>query len=158
MKIEIKEATLKELNQIQKLSLELFEIEKEKHDPTLRLEWSFEKDGTDYFKKSILNEKNCNFIAIADKKVVGYLTGSIIKLEKYRNVGKVAELENLIISKDYRRNKIGEKLVSKFIEWSKTKKAKRGRVHAYANNNSGIKFYKSNNFKEVITLLEVEIE
>lgn len=152
--MEIKEAKIEDLKDIQKLNLLLFEKEYEEYDKFLNCDWTFGKEGEKYFKDKILKEDDCAFIAIEDNKVVGYLAGGLTKGEDYRNLPKVAELDNTFVLKEYRNSGVGTKLYDEFIKWCKSKKVKIIKVQATAQNNKAINFYRKNGFEDYTLILE----
>ncbi len=144
--IEIRKATIEDLEDIQKLNLQLFKKEYKEYDKTLNLKWTFGKDGTEYFKKRI-----------KDRRVIGYLVGTFHSPEAYRNLNVFAEGENMFILEKYRGKGIGTKLISKFIEWCKEKKAEKIRVIASIQNKKAIELYRKLGFSDYNLILEKEI-
>jgi len=157
MKIIFRKATLKDLNEIQKLNLMLFKKEYKEYDKSLNLKWTFSKAGTKYFSDRITKKSGCAIIALSDNKIVGYLVGGITSIQAYRNPSITAELENMLVLEEYRSKQIGTLLYKKFLQWCKTKDIKLLRVEASAQNILGINFYKKNGFKEYSVILESNI-
>ena len=73
MNIEIKRADISNLKEIQDLNNQLFELEYNNFDPSLKVGWPFEKEGTAYFADMLNNE--IVYIALAEDKIIGYLAG-----------------------------------------------------------------------------------
>ena len=71
----IRKASMDDLNIIQKLNNQLFELEKENFDSTLVKDWPLTLEGKNYFQSLINN--NYVILAILDEEIVGYLAGSI---------------------------------------------------------------------------------
>lgn len=80
-KIIIRKASLEDLSSIQQLNDNLFDLEFNNFDDTLKLGWALEKDGKEYFKDMIKNE--IVFVAQIEEKIVGYLAGSICESISY---------------------------------------------------------------------------
>ena len=152
--IEIRKATIKDLKDIQELSLLLFKKEHKQWDKLLDLNWTFGKKGTSFFKESINGSKNCVFVALDNDKIVGYLAGGETKGEEYRKLPKIAELDNMFILKKYREHGIGTRLYDSFIKWCKKRKVKIMKVEATAQNEQAINFYRKNKFKDYTLVLE----
>ena len=153
--ITIRLAKEGELKDIQDLNLMLFEKEHDEFDDTLDLKWSFGEHGTKYFQERVNGDGGCVFVAIKDDKVIGYLAGGLHKdTVSCRILPKFAELENMLVLKEYRRMGIGTKLYSAFIEWCKSNGVGRLRVIASANNIDTISFYRKNGFKDYDLVLE----
>ncbi len=158
MEPEIRLAVVENLKEIQGLSLSQFENElKEEFDTTLNREWSFSKDGEDYFKRSIMEEDRCVFVAIIDEKIIGYLEGGISQCGSNRMLSKLAELEYMFVMEEYRSSGIGTKLYQAFVDWCKEKGAKRLRTETSAKNEDAINFYKKNGFIDYDLILETNI-
>ena len=155
--INIKEATIENLKDIQDLNLALFKKEHNEYDDTLNLNWTFGKEGTDYFKKRIIEDNGYALVAESDGKIVGYLVGAISKAEFYRTISKIAEVENMLILEEYRSKGIGNELMDKFFSWCKSKGADRIKVVASAQNIKAINFYKKNGFLDYNLTLERNI-
>ncbi len=54
--------------------------------------------------------QNTTFVAITDKKVVGYISGSI-KNREYKKYDKIGHIADLFITKSYQHSGIGKRLV-----------------------------------------------
>jgi hypothetical protein len=152
--IKIRKATIKDLKEVQKLNLLLFQKEYKEYDKFLNLNWTFGERGTKAFKKVLTNKDRCTFVAEYNGKIIGYLAGGISTPEFYRNLPKVAELYNTLILEKYRNKKIGTKLYSEFVKWCKNKKFKIIKVQASAPNKKAINFYRKNGFKDYTLILE----
>lgn len=155
--MEIRAATLKDLNDIQKLNLMLFKKEQEEYDSLLNLKWTFGKEGTEYFKKKLTKEDSCVFVADVKGEVVGYLAGGEVRAEDYRKLPKVAELESMFVLEQHRGKGVGTKLNEGFIKWCKSRKVQIIRVQASAPNNKAIRFYRKKGFESYTLILEKKI-
>jgi GNAT superfamily N-acetyltransferase len=155
MKVKIQFATIKNLRDIQNLNHQLCIKENKEFDATIRKNYSLSKVGEKYFKKRITND--CALIALIDKKIVGYLIGSIIEEEDYRNISKLAEAEDMIILKEYRNLGIGKQLFNGFFRWCKSKKVKRVRAITSFQNKNTIAFIKGEGFREYNLIFEKDI-
>jgi diamine N-acetyltransferase len=152
--MEVRKATIQDLEEIQKLNLLLFKKEYSEYDKLLNCDWTFGKKGTEYFKDKILSKDNCAFVVIKDGKIVGYLVGGITEGETYRTLPIVAELDNTLVLKEDRGLGIGSALYKEFIKWCKSKKVKIIKVQATAQNEKAIGFYRKNGFKDYTLTLE----
>jgi ribosomal protein S18 acetylase RimI-like enzyme len=154
MEIIVSNAQMNDLMEIQALNLMLFEKEHKEYDKFLNLNWTFSKEGIKYFKDKITKKDNCLFVAKLDGKIVGYLAGSLTKAEAYRNLPKVAELNDTLVLEGNRSLGIGTKLYNEFMKWCKKQNVKIIRVQASAQNERAIKFYRKNGFKDYTLILE----
>ncbi len=154
----IKTAAMNDLKKIQELNLKLSKKEQKEYDSLLDLD-KISKDGIKHFKDRISKKNSCIFVAIIDKKIIGYLCGKLAKTGSFGRLPNiiVAEIESFFILDKYRSKGIGKKLYDKFLEWSKTKKADKARLDVHPQNRLAIKFYKNNNFKEYYLTLEKDL-
>ncbi|NYZ79712.1 GNAT family N-acetyltransferase [Candidatus Micrarchaeota archaeon] len=152
----IRKATVRDLEDIQRLNLRLFEKEHREFDSTLDYKGTFGKESTGYLRKRI--EKNGLVLVAEDnKKIVGYLVGDRAETKSYRKTGSICELENMMILEQYRNMKIGTKLVEEFLGWAKEKRFERIKVTASAQNKEGINFYRKLGFTDYNITLEKKL-
>ena len=144
-KILIRKANLEDLNAIQKLNNNLFELEFNNFDDTLKVGWPFEKDGKEYFENMLNSE--IVFVAEVEEKIVGYLAGSICEEVSYITE-TFAELDNMCIDDEYRRFGIGTLLMDEFKKYCKEKNMQNIKVTASAKNSRAIQFYMKNGFED----------
>lgn len=155
--IEIFEATLNDLEQIQKLNLMLFQKEQKEYDIALNVDWTMSNLGHDYFQKSINNDNACTLIAKSGDEIIGYLICWISSKEnKCRNKGISATLENMYVLEEYRNKKVGTKLIEYLKDWLKRKGINNLSVSAHIENQRGINFYEKLGFKGHILKLELD--
>ncbi len=153
-KVIIRKAELEDLTSIQKLNDNLFDIEFNNFDDTLKREWALEKDGQEYFEDMIKNE--IVFVAQIEDKIVGYLAGSICEQISYITE-TFAELDNMCIYDEYRRFGIGTLLMDEFKKYCKEKNIQNIKVTASAKNNRAIQFYMKNGFEDYNVTLKFKI-
>ena len=151
--MRIRKATENDLTAIQGLNAHLFKFDSQ-FDNTLKLSWSFDKEGETYFRQMIKSE----FCYVAEEpqgEIVGYLAGSFINKCTYGE--EYAELENMYVSEKYRNHKIGSKLLSEFFEQCKRKNINAVRVTASVRNDGALAFYKKNGFDEFDMILRKKL-
>ena len=134
--VVLEKATSKDLEYIQKLNRKLFVREFEKYNNLLNIEWTFGEKGTKYFKELIQN--NFVYVAKINNNIIGYLAGSVNNVNECFTE-KFAEIENMYIENQYRRLKIGSKLIIKFKEWCKENKIEYIKVSVWSQNKSEAK-------------------
>lgn len=154
--VEIRKAIMEDLEDIRKLNQELFAYENENFDDTINIKWSLGEGHKKDYVNAIKN--NFCFVALVDGKIVGYIVGYIQKPETYRNIGKLAELDNMSILREYRSKGIGSKLVKEFKKWAKSNGVDRLRVTASVRNLKAIKFYRREGFGDYDLSLEQKIK
>lgn len=151
----IKKATIKDLECIQELNKKLFVREFEKYNKLLNIEWTFGDEGTKYFKELI--QDDFVYITEINNNIVGYLAGCIHDRNECF-VEQFAEIENMYIESQYRRLKIGSKLISRFKEYCKENNVKYIKVSAWNENIEAINFYKNNKFEDDEKTLVCKLE
>lgn len=156
MKLVIRKATINDLHKVQALNLELFKKEHKEYDPLLNLEWTLGKEGTKYYKDRIKKDDGCVLVAEVDGEIIGYLCGGMVKVEAYRKMPLVAELENTLVLEKFRSKGIGQKLFNGFLEWCTNMHVGKIRVEASAQNERAIKFYRKNSFIDYMLVLELD--
>jgi len=155
MEARIQSATIENLKDIQDLNHRLCIRENKEFDATINPVYPIQKQGEEYFKDKIKN--GYTLIAVVDGKVIGYLVGGISDVEDYRNISKIAEVENMFILEEYRSMGIGKKLLQEFTKWCKSKKVQRIKAVASAQNKRAIEFYRREGFKDYDLVLEKKI-
>lgn len=153
-KVIIRKAGLEDLTSIQKLNDNLFDLEFNNFDDTLKREWALEKEGQEYFEDMIKNE--IVFVAQIEDKIVGYLAGSICEQISYITE-TFAELDNMCIDDEYRRFGIGTLLMDEFKKYCKEKNMQNIKVTASAKNSRAIQFYMKNGFEDYNVTLKFKI-
>lgn len=140
----IRRATIKDLKIIQQLNNELFELELENFDKYLIKDWPLSAEGAEYFRNAI----NESFVVVAeiDNKIVGYLLGEECNIPYYKF--RIAELCNMCIAKDYRKQGIGNMLYKEFEKFYKEIGINHFIVTASFKNESAKAFYKKMGFSE----------
>lgn len=97
--------------------------------------WSFED-----YKGEIFRNNSFSIVAKIDGQVVGFLVGRLIA-EDY-----CAELYNIGVSLNFRRQKVGNKLLENFIEYCIKNELEKIYLEVRATNETAIGFYLKNNF------------
>ena len=143
MTISITRANLSHLPAIQQLNRRLFEMEFERYDQNLNVEWPTAEPGTQYFTQMIA--AGSVYVAITHDEVVGYLAGNFRHQQSYM-LDPVAELDNILVAEPYRGQGIGTQLVERFLLECQQQNIKAVRVTAYANNNMALEFYRKHGF------------
>lgn len=150
--IVINRPSEKDASKIAKISLEIFEVNKD-YDPFYKNDWVVE-DMTKYFVK-IIKSKRIILCAYKDKKLVGYLCAGSKKDDN--RVGKCLEIVELGVVSSYRNRGVGRMLINECLVKAKVKKYDRVFVNCYSRNNEAIDFYYNLGFKEIDVSLEINL-
>ncbi len=154
--MEIRKARVEDVNDILRLNQKLFDNEYSNFDKTLDCGWP--PNNKDYFKDSIKDENFISLVAVSNRKIIGYLIGSIHKAEEYRKLKELAEVDNTFVLEEHRGKGVGKKLFEEFLEWSKKRGIDRMKVVASSKNKKAINFYKKCGFKDYNLTLEGDIQ
>jgi len=118
--LNIRKATLEDVEIIQNLNNLLCKYEVENGYDTYIDDWSLSETSAEYFRNLIQDQ----FVIVAEieREIIGYLAGSIYNNETYSYYeGKTAELENMFVKEEFRKYGVGTKLVNTFVEWCQKK-------------------------------------
>lgn len=155
-KVNIRKAMLDDFSTLQKLGKELM-ISDSRFDKHIQTDWYFNEEGKKLVKKWITGRRSVTFVAEVDGQIVGLLAGGIAKVAEWRPL-KHAHLSILYIQEKYRNNNIGKKLLEKFIEWSRERKADSITLYTMAANSEAIEFYQRHGLKPLISTMELPLK
>ncbi len=153
-----RKATIKDLDDILRLNFDLFKKEYKEFDKSLDMNWTYSKEGKEYFKDRITRKGGFVEILEYNGKTIGYLAGGLVEKMDYRIDAKYAEAENMLIEKKYRGQGLGFKLMKNFINWCKENKVNYISLTASADNKYAIEFYRSMGFKDYNLTLEKKLK
>ncbi|MBS3055424.1 MAG: GNAT family N-acetyltransferase [Candidatus Aenigmarchaeota archaeon] len=139
---------------LQILNQSLIQSDK-KSDKLLNEKWSY-NEGRRFLKKRIASKNSICLVAEFGNEIVGYLVGSVKKMESWRPVRRT-EIEEMFVKENFRSKGVGSRLVRHFLKWSKESKTQRVLVFVYDSNSKGIKFYKKMGFKKDRLAMEMEV-
>lgn len=154
--IEVKKASLDDLQIIQNLAVSFFQ-EEATRNAAVNVQWPRLSQGEKHFTAMIADNDKLCLLAILEGKTVGYLTGKILDLEG-SSIENQVKMENIFIERKYRNRHIGSKLVEEFLNWAKEQNANKAFVEAYTANIKAIKFYEQRGFSSHSTTLKFVIE
>ena len=117
-----------------------------------------EVDIINYFQNFIGNENANTYIAITEEKIIRYITVLIKNQPDYWKIKRTGDISGLMVSKNFRHNGVGTKLIMKGIEYFRRNGIKYYTVFTSVNNTSGISLYKKCGFEQLYTTLYGRIE
>ena len=155
--IKIREATLKDTEQITKLWKGLMDY----HKKLLKLKNRLKKNSEAIFKKFVIkNIKSKNSILIVaeeDKQLIGYLMGFIKDEPPIYNEDKIGYISDGFVIKEKRRKGVMKKLVNKAKPFFKKKKMKRVYLRADTSNTVGVRSWEKIGFKEKVKAMYIQL-
>ena len=147
--IEIKKATLTEIDQLQQIGRQTF-YETFASGNTEENMQKYLDEGFSVDKLTTeLSDKNAEFyFATYDKKVIGYLKLNFGQSQTELKDDKALEIERIYVLKEFHGNKVGQILYDKALEIAKQKNADYVWLGVWEKNPRAINFYKKNGFVE----------
>lgn len=97
--------------------------------------WSLED-----YRSEILRSDSVCLIVKSKEKIIGFLVARLIRQNKY------AELYNIAVDKDFRRNKIGARLLEKLVKCCKDNDLQNILLEVRESNTAAIKLYSKLSF------------
>ncbi len=150
----IRKAVKEDLEDILVLFQMLFEYEIKKFNDKLNIDWPFTIEGRKEFLNQIQNY--IVFIAEVDSKIVGYLSGTVRRVN-HLTITR-GRLESMYVMEEYRGINIGTMLIKEFERYCKLEGAKGIVVSALSENKKAIDFYKKNLFEDYSTVLKYDFK
>ena len=139
--MNIRKASNSDKHRIAELFREMVEFHSQ-NDPIFTLKESGHEHYAVWFTEQIMIDSALPLVAESDGHIVGF---SLSFLRKYpvtwlhENYG---EINDISVTREYRRKGIGTKLVNKSIEWFKSKGIKRSEVKIATSNDVSSKFWR----------------
>jgi ribosomal protein S18 acetylase RimI-like enzyme len=153
MRVTIRPATRRDLDDVVALAVQLFAEDAGQRDPYTDLDWP-RREGHEYFGGLFGGPSTRCLLAEADGVIAGSLVARINRESRVRPV-RVAELESMYVRPEYRSAGVGSALVAEFFEWARGRGAQRASVTAYAANDRALAFYARNGFTPKSVQLEL---
>jgi ribosomal protein S18 acetylase RimI-like enzyme len=132
------------LHDLVELSRQFFEEYAAHHAEFFAIDQLHEGDIVDYFSRFLDGDDSAAFIAVADGKIVGYITAYIQAQPGYWKIKQVGAISGLIVQKDYRRRGIGRQLLTETTTFFEEKGVKYTTVYTAARNQAALEFYARN--------------
>ncbi len=153
--MSIRKASTIDLSAIQALNLNLFRFEQQFTD-SYSLNWTLSGAGTQYFIKRIHGKTGIVYVAETDGVLTGYVCGYTY-IYKARKKPHMAEIENVYVEEQYRKQGIGTALINAFIGEAKLRGAKTVKLSALIKNTSAQSFYQKHGFDKHEFVFEKEL-
>lgn len=154
---KIREASINDFSEVQRLQKLLFEKEAEEYDSVLDIDWPHEKEGIEKLTKRINEPDDLVLLVEKDSKAIGLLIGSTWNEPTFRGHALIGELGVIFIESSFRGQRIGTELIRKFINWAKSKGAVRLVVVASHLNKRALTLYKKMGFTDHTIKLRMDL-
>ncbi|MFA5127353.1 MAG: GNAT family N-acetyltransferase [Patescibacteria group bacterium] len=144
MNVKIRKATIKDINQMYPVLLDMIKSEDRAIKASNRYLMRLRKKRTDFeastkreFRREMEVKNSKYLVAIIDDKIVGY-TRAEVKNNKnsFFQPVKTGYLQSLVVLKKYRGRGIAAKLYQELEKWLKSKKCTQVSLHVLKNNNA----------------------
>jgi len=149
-KIIVRKGRLNEAETVLKLWLDLMEY----HRQIAFADYEMTSDAPElwlkYYCTHVRSRTKIALVAEEDKKIIGYLLGSIQDRPPVFKIKKEAMITDMIVASGKRRKGIGTKLVNEFFKWTKGKKMKYAVLNVVPENLMGKKFWTHHGFTTII--------
>lgn len=94
------------------LSRDFFQEYEAHYEDFFKIDQLNDSNIVDYFSRWLDNENGKAFIALADKRIVGYITVYVREQAPYWKDKKVGDISGLMVHKDHRRRGIAGQLLT----------------------------------------------
>jgi ribosomal protein S18 acetylase RimI-like enzyme len=132
--------------------------EYEDKDDFFKLDKLYDDDIIDYFANFIDYKDKKAFIAIANNRIVGYVTAYVKSQPSFWRIKMVGDVSGLMVDNDYRRKGIGNQLMTHCKAFFKENNVTHYTVYTSVNNKDAIEFYKQLGMEPLHTTLKGKIE
>lgn len=150
----IKKATMMDFEEIHAIFEEVHDLHQQNEKKTFKKVDPFTKEEFEL----LLADKN-NFILVAEEiKIIGFINAFIsVKEGRHTKKRKTMHIEQLGVKKTEHNRGIGTNLIEEIKEIAKSNKCDNIVLDVWSFNDSAIKFYKKQGFKEKKIKMEIEL-
>jgi diamine N-acetyltransferase len=148
-KIEIKQATINDLDQLQTIGRQTFSETFDSTNTEENMQKYLEENFSVAKLSTELNDKNAVFyFAMLHNKVIGYLKLNFGPSQTEFQDDRAVEIERLYVLRSFHGKRVGQILFEKAVEIALQKKAEAVWLGVWEHNYRAIQFYKKNGFVE----------
>ena len=133
-----------DFNDLIALSKDFFQEYAAHHDDFFRIGQLSDGHITDYFSRWIDDENGETFVAVAENRVVGYITLYVRERAAHWRIEKVGDISGLMVHKDYRRRGIATQLLAHARAFFAKRAVRYFTVYTAVENKAAIAFYERN--------------
>lgn len=141
------------------LSKEFFEeYEAHHHEEFFQVDDLRDSDIVEFFSRSIESEDSAAFIAVAEDRIVGYITVSVRSRPSFYRVKRVGTISGLMIHKDHRRRGIAGQLFARAVDFFEEKGVKYFTLYTATANQAAIRFYEQHGMAPLQTIMMGQLD
>ncbi len=135
------------------LSRDFFQEYEAYHEEFFKIELLDDEHIVDYFSRWLNDENGNTFIALAENRIVGYVTVYVREQATFWKVKKVGDISGLMVHKDYRRRGIASQLLARARAFFAEHGVKYFTLFTATENKAAIGFYERNGLVSLHTTL-----
>jgi ribosomal protein S18 acetylase RimI-like enzyme len=133
-----------DLNDLIELSRDFFQEYAAHHDDFFKIGQLSDGHIVDYFSRWIDDENGETFIALAENRLVGYITVYVRERAAHWRIGKAGDISGLMVHKDYRRRGIATQLLARARAFFAQRAVRYFTVYTAVENKAAMAFYEGN--------------
>jgi ribosomal protein S18 acetylase RimI-like enzyme len=157
-RITIRQAEARDLDEIIRLTGELYKNERQNFSSDWNIDWVHGK-GKKIISESIGDKDNFILVAESGDGIIAFLRGSLYWDGWMEwKAGKGAELWDIYIEEGFRRRSLGQEMMDQFLNWCQEKRADYVLVNVTAANSDAARFYRRFGFETRQTIMEKKIK
>ncbi len=135
------------------LSRDFFQGYEAYHEEFFKIEQLDDNQIVGYFSRWLNDENGSTFIALAENRIVGYITVYVREQATFWKVKKVGDISGLMVHKDYRRRGIAGQLLARAKAFFAEHGVKYFTLFTAVENKEAIAFYERNGLVSLHTTL-----
>jgi ribosomal protein S18 acetylase RimI-like enzyme len=140
------------------LSKDFFQEYEAHHEDFFEIDQLNDADIVDYFSRFLDNENAKAFVALAEDRILGYITVHVREQASYWKVKKVGDISGLMVRKDHRRRGIASQLLAHARAFFAEHEVRYFTLFTAVNNQAAIAFYERNGLTHLHTTMLGESE
>ncbi len=135
------------------LSRDFFQEYEAYHEDFFQIEQLNDSSIVAYFSRWLDDEDGRTFIALAENRIVGYITVYVREQAPFWKVKKVGDISGLMVHKDYRRKGIANRLLAQARTFFAGRGVRYFTLFTAVDNKAGIAFYERNGLVHLHTTM-----
>ena len=107
--------------------------------------------------RDLINRDCIGFVAEVNEKIVGFVTGYIVRRNPQLEVERIGKVDNIFVSESFRGHDIGTSLLEDLFSFFKSQKVKYIEISCDVQNDDAMRLYKRLGFHEQKVMLIKEL-